>query len=281
MVSPSTRRRVVTWIRDRFKVSERRACRLVGASRSMVRYVRRRKDRALRDRLLQLAAERPRFGYRRLHVLLCRENPVNHKRVYRIYRLEGLAVRRKKRKRVAQANRQPRQVPEQANEQWSMDFMSDSLSSGRQIRALNVVDDATRECLAIEVDTSLGGWRVTRVLDEIAKRRPLPKRIVVDNGTEFTSKALDQWAYRHSVELRFIRPGRPIENCFVESFNGKFRDECLNVHWFSSLREARRIIAAWRLDYNHVRPHSSLNNATPAEFAAALKTGEESIDVAA
>lgn len=247
----------------------------------MVRYIRRRNDHALRDRLLELAAERPRFGYRRLHALLYREDRVNHKRVYRIYRSEGLSVRRKKRKRVAQANRQPRQVPEKANEQWSMDFMSDSLSCGRQIRMLNVVDDATRECLAIEVDTSLGGWRVTRVLDEIAKRRPLPKRIVVDNGTEFTSKALDQWAYRHSVELRFIRPGRPIENCFVESFNGKFRDECLNTHWFNSLAEARRIIAAWRLDYNHVRPHSSLNNATPAEFAAALQAGEGSIDVAA
>jgi len=154
---------------------------------------------------------------------------LNHKRVYRVYTNLGLAVRRKKRKRVAQANRRPRVVPTQANEQWSMDFMSDVLANGRRIRTLNIVDDATRECLAIEVDTSISGIRVGRVLSRIARGRPLPERIVVDNGPEFTSKALDQWAYENGVELRFIRPGRPIENCFIESFNGRFRDECLNL----------------------------------------------------
>ena len=264
-------------------MSERRACLLADANRSMVRYRSLRDDQALRERILELAAERPRFGYRRIHTLLRREPPfeaVNHKRVYRLYREENLRVRRKKRNRVAQANRRPRTVPEQANEQWSMDFMSDSLSDGRQFRTLNVVDDATRECLAIEVDTSLGGHRVTRALDEIAKHRPLAKRIVVDNGTEFTSKALDQWACQNEVELHFIRPGRPIENCFVESFNGKFRDECLNTHWFTELDEARALIAEWLDDYNHVRPHSSLGSATPAEFAARLleSIGEESVD---
>lgn len=285
MVSPASRRRVVERFRDGFEMSERRACRLADASRSLFRYRSLREDQALRQRILELAADRPRFGYRRIHTLLRRESPfetVNHKRVYRLYREEHLLVRRKKRKRVAEANRPPRLVPELANEQWSVDFMSDSLSDGRQFRTLNVVDDATRECLAIEVDTSLGGWRVTRVLDEIAQRRPLAKRLVLDNGTEFTSKALDQWAYQNGVELHFIRPGRPIENCFVESFNGKFRDECLNAHWFTSLDEARALIAAWRDDYNHVRPHSSLGSATPAEFAASLlSTGEESADAAA
>ena len=274
MVSPTARRGAVQLFREQFALSQRRACRLAGASRSMVRYVSRRDDQDLRRRILELAVERPRFGYRRLHVLLRREEwCVNRKRVYRIYREEGLAVRRKKRKRVAQANRRPRQVvPEQADEQWSMDFMSDTLADGRQFRTLNVVDDATRECLAIEADTSLGGLRVTQVLDRIARDRPLPQRIVIDNGTEFTSKALDQWAYRRQVELCFIRPGRPIENCFVESFNGKFRDECLNTHWFTRLSEARNLIRAWRIDYNHTRPHSSLGDVPPVEYAELLRS---------
>mgnify|MGYP002064583788 CR=1 FL=1 len=178
-----------------------------------------------------MAALKPRYGYRRLHFMVLKERRrINHKRVYRVSTKLGLAVRRKKRKRVAQANRRPRIVPTQANEQWSMDFMSDVFSNGRRLRTLNIVDDASRECPAIEVDTSISGSRICRVLDEIGESRPLPKRIVVDNGPEFTSKALDQWAYDNKVELVFIRPGRPVENCFVESFNGKFRDECLNLH---------------------------------------------------
>ena len=285
MVTPTARRGAVGWIRDRFGLSERRACRLAGVSRSVVRYESKRDDREIRARLLDLAAEQPRFGYRRLHVLLCRERQgvINLKRVHRIYREENLAVRRKRRKRVGQASRRPRSVPERANERWSMDFMSDSLSDGRQFRTLNVIDDGTRECLAIEVDTSLGGWRVCRVLDRIAERRPLPKRIVIDHGTEFTSKALDQWAHRNQVELCFIRPGKPIENCFVESFNGKLRDECLNLHWFRGLAEARVVLEDWRWHFNHERPHSSLGNATPAEHAEALaqRAEEESADVAA
>jgi putative transposase len=226
-------------------------------------------DKPLRERLLELAAERPRFGYRRLHVMLVREGwEINRKRVYRIYRELGLAVRRKKRKRVAQANRLPRVVPIAKNLQWSMDFMRDTLADGRVFRTLNVVDDATRECLAIEVDTSLSGARTARVLDRVAtKRGGYPSRLVLDNGPECTSKALDQWAYERGVTLAFIRPGKPIENCFVESFNGRLRDECLNLHWFLGLTDARARIEAWRVDYNNARPHGSLGNLTPKEYA--------------
>jgi putative transposase len=208
--------------------------------------------------LPELVALKPRYGYRRLHFLVLRERRrINHKRVYRLYTKLGLAVRRKK-QRIAQANRRPRVVPADANEQWSMDFMSDVLSNGRQLRAFNIVDDATREFLAIEVDTSLSGIRVARLLTEIGHMRSLPKRIVVDNGPEFTGRALDRWAYENDVELAFIRPGKPVENCFVESFNGKFRDECLNLHWFSGLDDARQKIDEWRFDYHYYRPHSSL-----------------------
>lgn len=279
MVTPAARRAAVSYFRDRHGQSERSACRLAGLSRSTYRRksLRDEADQPLRGRLLDLASERPRFGYRRLHVMLLREGwQINRKRVYRVYRELGLAVRRKKRKRVAQANRLPRVVPIAPDLQWSMDFMRDTLASGRVFRTLNVVDDATRECLAIEVDTSLSGRRTGRVLDRIARsRNSYPKRLVLDNGPECTSKALDQWAYDRGVELVFIRPGKPIENCFVESFNGRFRDECLNAHWFLTLDDARRRIAAWRLDYNHVRPHSSLGDVPPSEFRrAGLRPGK-------
>jgi len=257
-------------IRDHYGLSERRTCELVGLGRSTYRYssMESGTNRWLKGRLVELAASHPRYGYRRLYLLLRREGRMlNHKRVYRQYTLLGLAVRRKKRKKVSQANRRPRIVPERANEQWSMDFMSDVLAEGRRLKTLNIVDDATRECPAIEVDTSISGQRVARVLEEVGLFWGLPKRIVVDNGPEFTSRALDQWAYRNGVELVFIRPGRPVENCLIESFNGKFRDECLNLHWFKDLADARRIIEAWRHEYNHFRPHSSLGGKTPAEFA--------------
>jgi putative transposase len=270
MVTPTARRGAVRWIRDRFGLSERRACVLATAARSTVRYRRRRAglDEALRLRLEDLAAQRPRFGYRRLHDLLVRSGEgVNRKRVHRIYREAGLAVQRKRRKRVAQANRQPRLIPTGPNQQWSMDFMGDTLADGRSFRVLNVVDDGSRECPASEVDLSVPAARVVRVLDGLVGERGKPQRIVVDNGPEFTSKALDQWAYENGVELVFIRPGKPVENCFVESFNGKMRDECLNAHWFTTLADARCNIELWRLDYNHVRPHSSLGRRTPAEFA--------------
>ncbi len=215
-------------IRDHYGLSERRACELVGLGRSTYRYssMESGTNRWLKGRLVELAASHPRYGYRRLYLLLRREGRMlNHKRVYRQYTMLGLAVRRKKRKKVSQANRRPRIVPERANEQWSMDFMSDVLAEGRRLKTLNIVDDATRECPAIEVDTSISGQRVARVLEGVGLFWGLPKRIVVDNRPEFTSRALDQWAYRNGVELVFIRPGRPVENCLIESFNGKFRDE--------------------------------------------------------
>ena len=235
----------------------------------MARYQRLGNDTlGLRQRLCTLAAERRRFGYRRLWVLLRREGfEVNHKRVYRLYREEGLAVRRRKRKRMAGVARVPMPAPQHRNERWSMDFVSDALGNGRRIRVLTVIDDFTRECLATEVDTSLPGLRVARVLDRLALERGLPESITVDNGPEFAGKTLDAWAYAHGVHLHFIDPGKPVQNAFIESFNGRLRDECLNEHWFMSLPAARSIVEAWREDYNAVRPHSALGNRTPEEFA--------------
>lgn len=194
---------------------------------------------------------------------------VNHKRVYRLYRAEGLAVRKRKRKRINATLRQPHPLPSRPNERWSMDFVSDGLADGRRFRVLNIVDDYSRECLACEPDFSLPGARVARVLDTILELRGKPKSIVIDNGPEFAGKDLDKWAYERGVTLHFIRPGKPIENAFVESFNGHFRDECLNQNWFLSLRHARALISAWKEDYNHTRPHSSLGNVPPAEFMLA------------
>ena len=257
-------------IREAHGLSERRACGLVGTHRSSCRYaVRRLEPAGLRDRLQGLAQERRRFGYRRLTVLLRREGwTVNPKRVYRMYREEGLGVRRRKRKRIGAVERQGLAIPVRPNERWSMDFISDALSEGRKFRSLNIVDDFNRECLAAEVDTSLTGTRVVRVLERLREQRGLPQILVTDNGPEFAGQALDVWAYERGVKLRFIEPGKPVQNAFIESFNGKMRDECLNEHWFLSLGEARQTIEAWRRDYNEVRPHTSLGNRTPQEFTA-------------
>jgi putative transposase len=204
-----------------------------------------------------------------LTVLLRREgHAVNPKRVYRLYRQEGLAVRRRKRKRVAVAARVPLELPTRPDQLWTMDFTQDALASGRKFRTLNLMDGYTREALAIEVDTSLPGARVVRVLAQLRETRGVPERIRVDNGTEFTSRVADLWAYEQGVELHFIEPGKPTQNAYIESFNGKFRDECLNENWFMSLEEARMKIEAWRRDYNQVRPHSALGYQTPEEFAA-------------
>jgi putative transposase len=251
-------------------LSERRACGLVGMGRSSYRYDRQGPDdTALRGRLRELAAERRRFGYRRLRVLLRREGwAVNHKRVYRLYREEGLGVRRRKRKRIGAAERQPLAILTRPNERWSMDFISDALSEGRKFRSLNIVDEFNRECLAAEVDTSIPGARVVRVLERLRELRGLPEVLVTDNGPEFAGQALDVWAYEQGVKLHFIEPGKPAQNAFIESFNGKMRDECLNEHWFMSLGEARETIETWRRDYNEVRPHSALGDRPPQEFAA-------------
>jgi putative transposase len=264
-------------MKEDFERSERRACDLVGMGRSSYRYVPQRREEAeLRERLRTLAGERRRFGYRRLTVLLRREGrAVNHKRVYRLYREERLGVRCRKRKRIGAVERQPLTAPRRLNERWSMDFVSDSLTDGRKFRSLNIVDDFNRESLTTEVDTSLPGARVVRVLERLREQRGLPEVLVMDNGPEFTGRALDVWAYERGVRLHFIEPGKPVQNAFIESFNGKFRDECLNEHWFITLAEARQTIEAWRRDYNEVRPHSSLGNRTPKEFTdggAALRS---------
>lgn len=269
MVAPAVRREVVTYLQEQHQFSERHACRLATIHRSSVRYRHYRKDCGeVRQRLRALAHSRPRFGYRRLGVLLRREGVViNHKRVYRLYREEGLALRRRRRKRATSSGRCRPQLAQQAHQQWSMDFMRDTLASGRSFRTLNVVDEFTRECLAIEVDTSLPGTRVTRVLEQLRAERGVPQMLIMDNGPEFTGKAVDMWAYQHGVQLHFIDPGKPIQNAYVESFNGKFRDECLDQHWFLDLEDARRTIEAWRQDYNMVRPHSALDHQPPVLFA--------------
>jgi putative transposase len=243
---------------------------VIGLSTATWRYQRRTSatNVAVLARLQAHAAIRARFGYRRLHVLLEREGlAVNHKRVHRIYRAAGLQVRRRRRKRVTRAERVPLARPSQRRERWSMDFRTDTLADGRNFRTLNIVDDFTRECVAIEVDRSLPGLRVARVLDRLLAIMGLPPTIVVDNGPEFAGRTLDAWAYARGVTLRFIRPGKPIENAYVESFNGKFRDECLNEHWFLNLADAKVAIEAWRVDYHTVRPHSSLGGRTPDQFA--------------
>jgi len=218
----------------------------------------------------ELAEQRRRFGCPRLHVMLKREKlVVNHKRTERIYREEKLSLRLKKRKRRPAAVRIELPKPERPNQRWSMDFVHDALWSGRKFRALTIVDDCSRESPAIEVDTSLGGRRVCRVLDRLAETHGLPEVITTDNGPEFISKALDQWAYENGVKLHFIQPGKPTQNAYVESFNGKFRDECLNDNWFSTMQQAKDIIEKWRQDYNEARPHSSLGGISPSEF---LKT---------
>ncbi len=253
---------------ERFKFSERRACRLVGVERSSYRYRAESEEPLdLRARLRALAEQRRRFGYRRLYVLLRRQGlRVNHKRVYRLYRQEGLSLRLRRRKRLSSAARIPLARPQRPNQRWSMDFMSDFTAEGRRLRILTVVDDFTRYCGAIEVDTSIPGARVVQVLERLAERQGFPEVIVTDNGPEFTGKELDRWAYKNKVRLDFIRPGRPVENAFVESFNGRLRDECLNEHWFVNPKDAREKIEAWRLDYNESRPHSSLGQLTPEEF---------------
>ena len=269
-MKPAAQREAVRWIVERHDLSERRACGLIQIGRSTWSYrSRRRPDDDVRSALRELAAKRPRFGYRRLHVLIGREgHRMNHKRLYRLYRSEGLAVRRKKRKRLTR-ERTPMPPPQRLNERWSMDFMHDRFGLGRKFRTFNLVDEFSRECPAIEVDTSIRAARVIRVLDRVADERGLPEEILVDNGTEFTSRALEAWAHDRGVKLHFIRPGKPNDNPYIESFNGKFRDECLNENWFISLDDARATIELWRTDYNQVRPHSSLDNMTPEEFANA------------
>lgn len=268
MVTPAARREAVAHLKGAHEVSERRACAVLGADRSSVRYRSRQSDDSeIRARIRDLAARRRRFGYRRLHFLLSREGcHMNQKRFRRIYREEGLQVRRRGGRKRALGTRVPLTVPSKPNESWSMDFVSDSFTDGRRFRILAVVDDCTRECLALEPDTSLSGRRVARELDRIIAKRNKPTMCVSDNGTELTSMAVLKWQKDRDVDWHYIQPGKPQQNAFAESFISRLRDECLNETLFSSLDEARAVLAAWRQDYNRVRPHSSLTNRTPEEF---------------
>jgi putative transposase len=250
-------------------VSERRACFALGVDRSSVRYRSRRPDETqVRQRLRDLAAERRRFGYRRLHLMLENEGcKMNQKRFRRLYREEGLVVRKRCGRKRALGTRAPIELPSGPNIRWSLDFVSDSFTDGRRFRILAVVDDFTRECLGLVPDSSISGGRVARELDRIIERRKArPKVCVSDNGTELTSMAILKWQRNRSVDWHYIAPGKPQQNAFAESFIGRLRDECLNETLFSSLDEARAVLAAWREDYNRVRPHSSLANQTPEEF---------------
>lgn len=256
--------------------SERRACRWLGFHRSAVRYQGRRRDESrLRQRLRELAAQHPRWGYPMLTWRLRQEGvPDNHKRIRRLYRAEGLAVRRRSKKKLVVA-RVPMPATTQPNELWAMDFVQDTLASGQVFRALTIVDTFTRESPTIEVDVSLGADRVVQVLEQLALTRGFPRAIVTDNGPEFQSRAFNAWAHAHNVQLQFIRPGKPVENPFIESFNGRFRDECLNQHWFLTLADARQTIEAWRITYNTARPHRGLNRLTPSQFAHRFHTQNE------
>ncbi|MFV8529294.1 IS3 family transposase, partial [Ralstonia pseudosolanacearum] len=270
LASPQAKREAVRTLMTERAMGVTRACGLVGISRSLFHYESRRRvdDEALTGRMMAIAAQKRRYGYRRIHVLLQREGWLaNHKRIWRLYSKAGLSVRKRRRKRIAAVERKPLSLPTGPNQSWSMDFVSDGLAYGRRFRCLNVVDDYTRECLAIEVDTSLPGLRVKQVLERLKEMRGLPASITVDNGPEFAGKVLDAWAYEAGVTLSFIRPGKPVENAYIESFNGRFRDECLNEHWFVSMRHARQLIEEWRIEYNTERPHSSLGYLTPVQFA--------------
>jgi putative transposase len=273
MVRPTERRQVVGHLQSRYDVSERRACRTTGFWRGTVRYESRRYiDPQLTVDLRQVAMERPRFGYRRLHVMLRRKGwVVNRKLVLRLVRENGWLVRRKLRKKLAAVPRIALPQPTQPNEDWAMDFVHDGTAGGRTFRTLNIVDRFTRECLAIEVDASITGHRVVAVLALLVAMRGKPASIRVDNGPEFISRVLDAWAFAQGVSLHFIRPGKPTENGHVESFNGRLRDECLNVNWFVDLADAREKIELWRKDYNEVRPHSSLGYLTPVEYFNQLR----------
>jgi putative transposase len=259
----------VTWAIEQKSYSQRRACELVGLAPKTYRYRSRRPDDGeLRQKLRELAAERRRFGYRRLLILLRRDGVmVNHKRLFRLYREERLTVRKRGGRKRALGTRAPMTIPQGPNQRWSLDFASDVLSDGRRFRLLVVVDDFSRECLALVADSSLSGRRVTRELDRIAERRSLPLMIVSDNGTELTSHAILGWQVERGVAWHYIAPGKPMQNGLVESLIGRLRDECLNEHLFKSVPAARQTLELWRADYNTQRPHTSLDGLTPFAFA--------------
>jgi putative transposase len=269
MVTPVVERQAMAHLCQSFEVSQRRACQVIEADRSSMRYHSvRPDDAALRARLRELAAVRRRFGYRRLLLLLRREGAlVNHKKLRRLYREERLQVRRRGGRKRALGTRSPLTMPQGPNQRWSLDFVSDTLTDSRRFRILTVVDDFTRECLTLVADTSLSGARVGRELDAVIARRGSPQTIVSDNGTEFTSMAILRWSQEAQIDWHYIAPGKPTQNAFIESFNGRLRDELLNETLFSSLDHARNALADWKDDYNTVRPHSAIGNMPPAIYA--------------
>jgi transposase InsO family protein len=272
MVRPAAKREAVAHLRSTLEMSERRACSLVAADRTMVRYRSRQPpDTALRARLRELANERRRFGYRRLFIMLrAQGEPSGINRIYRLYREEGLTVRKRKARRRAVGTRTPILVEARINARWSLDFVHDQFALGRRFRILNIVDDVTRECLVAIPDTSISGKRVARELTALIDARGKPRMIVSDNGTEFTSNAILAWTKEHQVDWHYIAPGRPMQNGYIESFNGRMRDELLNESLFVDLDQARQLIGAWAADYNTARPHSSLGYKTPAAYAGTL-----------
>jgi len=272
MVGPAAKREAVAHLRRALEMSERRACNLIAADRTMIRYRSQRPpETELRTRLRELANQRRRFGYRRLFILLRREGePSGINRIYRLYREEGLTVRKRRARRRAVGTRTPILVEAKVNARWSLDFVHDQFALGRRFRILNIVDDVTRECLAAIPDTSISGMRVAGELRAVIERRGKPKMIVSDHGTEFTSNAILGWATDHQVEWHYIAPGRPMQNGYIESFNGRMRDELLNETLFVDLDQARQLIGAWVADYNTARPHSSLGYKTPAAYADQL-----------
>ncbi len=269
MVTPAARREAVAHLRVAFEVSERRACSTLGADRTSIRYRSTRPDDSrIRTRLRELAAIRRRFGYRRLHILLKREGIImNHKKLRRLYREERLQVRRRGGRKRALGTRAPMTLPQGPNQRWSLDFVSDAFADGRRFRILAVVDDFTRECLTLVPDTSLPGLRVVRELDTVIAARGRPAMCVSDNGTELTGLAVLRWSQETRVEWHYIAPGKPQQNAFIESFNGRLRDELLNETVFTSLAHVREALAIWKEDYNTIRPHSALGNLPPAIFA--------------
>lgn len=273
-MKPAARKAVVSYTQESYPISERRACRLFRLSRTVKRYQSIRvDDPKLIERIKALADQRRRFGYRRLFTLLKREGiKMNQKKFRRIYREQKLSLKIRKRSKIKSLPRAPIAPPDGPNQRWSMDFMSDQIGpSGRRYRVLTVVDDFTRECVALYADFSIPGLAVAKILSSLKR---LPKTLNIDNGSEFTGKAMDAWAFERGIKLDFIRPGKPNENAFIESFNGKFRDECLSEHWFISLEDVRKTIETWRIDYNEKRPHSSLGDLTPKEFAAKSTRGD-------
>lgn len=274
MVTPAVRREAVAQLKDAHEMSERRACRVVGCDRMTVRYSSRRPDDPrLRERLVALAKERRRFGYRRLLIFLRREGfVVNHKRLFRIYREERLMVRKRSGRKRALGTRTPMPGAARPNDRWSLDFVSDQFVNGRRFRILGIYDDCTRECLATVADVSLSGRRVARELDLLIAARGRPRTIVSDNGTELTSNAILAWTAEAKVDWHYIDPGKPVQNAFIESFNGRLRDEFLNETLFTSLMQARLALEEWRRDYNTVRPHSRIGWLTPAGYAAQFST---------